>query len=60
MVVSDSSEGYSPERIIYEYSIFEESPVEGSTSKLMEYRGTLKNEAPSNTVVIFANNFTEK
>ena len=60
MVVSDSSEGYSPERIIYEYSIFEESPVKGSTSKLMEYRGTLKNEAPSNTVVIFANNFTEK
>ena len=41
-------------------SIFEESPVKGSTSKLMEYRGTLKNEAPTNTVVMFANNFTEK
>ena len=60
MVISDSNGGYSPEKIVYEYSIFEESPVEGSTSKLMEYRGTLKNEAPSNTVVIFANNFTEK
>ena len=60
MVVSDSSRGYSPERIVYEYSIFEESPVKGSTSKLMEYRGTLKNETPTNTVVMFANNFTEK
>lgn len=60
MSVKDTSEASSPQSISYEYTIFEEKNIEGSDSKVMEYIGVLQDNSPTNTVVMFADNFTER
>lgn len=60
MSVKDTSTSPSPFRICYEYSIFEENSIEGSDSKTLSYVGMLQDNSPTNTVVMFADNFTER
>ena len=60
MATKDTSKAPSPQSIFYEYTIFEEKDVEGSDSKIMEYVGVLQDNSPTNTVVMFADSFTER
>lgn len=60
MLIKDTSKASTPQRISYEYTIFNEKEVEGSDSKVMEYVGVLQDNAPTNTVVMFADSFIEK
>ena len=60
MATKDTSGTSSPQSIFYEYTIFEEKNVENSDSKIMEYVGVLQDNSPTNTVVMFADSFTER
>ena len=60
MSTKDTSEASFPQSIFYEYTIFEEKDIEGSDSKVMEYVGVLQDNSPTNTVVMFADSFTER
>ena len=63
MTIHNSDGDSSARKIIYEYTIFEETEVQNADSsvvKSIKYAGVLEDTSPTNTFVMYADKFTEK
>ena len=62
MTLHDSSKDSTPRNIVYEYTIFEEKKIQSQDKEItsLVYTGVLEDLSPTNTVIMYANKFTEK
>ena len=62
MTLHDSSKDSNPRNIVYEYTIFEKKKIQSQDKEItsLVYTGVLEDLLPTNTVIMYANKFTEK